>query len=188
MTKLLTLIVVGILVLAGTVAYAADQTDTIGATINGTPICTLSITSSDMTVTAPTTKGPSTTTFDGSPIVMTVEDNTVLTVTSGTDILKAKISSSLPDQYGSSKTYQINLGAATFTPAADSELTAGEISSSATVNLTGSDQVVAEFGTASGKVLTGGFSQAASLIVNSDKRVYGNTSDSITIQYTFVDN
>jgi hypothetical protein len=188
MRKLLMMLVVGVLVLAGTAAYAADATDTIGATINGTPICTLSITSSDLAVTAPTTMGLSTTTFTNSPIAMDIDDNTVLTVTSGTDILKVKISSTPPTNYGANGLYQINLGAGTFTPDADSELTAGEVSSTASVNLTDSDQVVMEFGTASGKVLTGAFSQAANLIVNADKRVYGNTSDSITIQFTFVDN
>jgi hypothetical protein len=124
---------------------------------------------------------------------MDIDDNDVSTVTEGTDILTVRISSTLPDQYvggaGSQDAYHISLGDPTFTPDADSEITAGEVSADAVLTLSTTGQAAMEFGAgASGKILTGAFSQPANLVINADKRLYGDTSDSITIEYTFVDN
>lgn len=178
------IIAVGMLVVAGGIAYAADVTVESSNAITGTTRLELSITSSNLSVSAPTTKGPSTTTFNNSPIVATILDNT-----NGMTSLKAKISSSLPDQYGTSKTYYIKLGVPVFSPAADSEITAGEVSATnGDRSLTTSDQSVLDsLGGSYGTILSGSVSQSASLIINTDKRAYGDTSDSITIQYTLSD-
>lgn len=185
-TKILT-VLAGVLFLASGVAYAADATATIGASVNGSPICTLSISSSDLDITAPTAAGLSTTAFTNSPITMELTDNDLDAVTG--DILSVAISSSVPDQYGTTGagiTYYISLGAAAFSAEPDSEITAGEVSSSA-ITLTDSSAAALSFGTASGKILHGVVTQAANLVVNADKRVYGDTSDSITIEYTLTD-
>jgi hypothetical protein len=170
--------------LAGGLAYA-DSTDTIGGQIDGSAICTLAISSSDLSVTAPTAAGPSSTAFTNSPITMELTDNDVNTVTG--NILTAEITTSLPDEYGTGNTYYIEFEAGTYTAEGDGDFAAGEVSASA-VDLTGSAQAVLAFGTASGNILHATFSQPANLVINSDKRVIGSTSEALTIQYTFVDN
>jgi hypothetical protein len=181
----LLIIAVGMLMVAGSIAYAADVTVESGNAITGTKKCELTISGSDLSVSAPTTMGLSTTTFANSPIGMTILDNQLDSVV-GT-ILNVKISAGKPSYYGTSGIYYIKLGAPSFTMANDSEITAGELSTTTGVNLTDADQGALGFNTASGTVLSGSVTFSASLIVNANKRVYGDTSDSITIQYTLID-
>lgn len=187
MKKILSIftIALGTLILAIGTVQAEDVTDTIDLGITGTPRCEMSIGSSDLTITAPTSMGPSTTTFTNSPVTFELLDND----TSSAVALKVKISSSLPSQYGTDNVYYISNAMPSVTPAVDSDFTSGIISASwqPTDALTTSDKNIMEVTSDGGDIfhVTGG--QAMSLVVNANKRVRGDTSDSFTIQYTFVD-
>lgn len=185
MKKLLKIftIALGTLVLAIGTVFAADVTDTVDVGITGTPKCEISISSSDMTVTAPTEVGEQWEAFVNAPVAIELLDNDA-----GLPNLKVKISSSLPDQYGTDETYYIHAFAPIMSPVADSDFTAGVLSKDIAIGaLTTSDQYVFLSNSDAGDIFHFTLTHQMALVVNTDKRVRGDTSDGFTIQYTFVD-
>lgn len=187
------IIALGMTVATAGIALAADVTVEASAGITGTAKCEIDITSGSLSLNpAPTGVGASTTTFSGSPIQMTVLDNTV---TTSTAFLLVKISSSPPEQYGTANSYIIRLAPATFTASVDSMITEDRVTTAIPswnyIGLSTGDATVATCSSCGGsngvETLHGSFSQAASLYINASKRLYGDTSDSITITYTLVD-
>jgi hypothetical protein len=182
------IIAVGMLLVAGGVAWAADVTETAGAAITGTSRCEISISTGSLSVTAPTGAGPSTTSFSPSSVSMEIMSNNV---SSDSWYVQARISSTLPDQYGQSKTYSIIGGdsssGGSFTASADSDWTSGDASSFSGIFFTDTNQIFIESYNASGSVVHGTVTQSIDLAIYAGKRMYGDTSDSVTLQYTFVD-
>jgi hypothetical protein len=190
MKKLLFLLiaVLGVLMVASHV-YAANQEDTLGATVKGSAIHTMSITSgSSLSIQDPGDKGPQTYTLTGGPVSLVINDNDVA-AGSGTKVMvTGKITSELPAQYGNSgvKTYFLRYESCTWNPNADTDVTPlGTIDSA---NVTSTDEfgffgaVDSNAGVVSGQIDMDWF-----LVVRTDRRVYGSTSDSITITYTYYD-
>jgi hypothetical protein len=185
----ITFIIASGFMLLASVAYAADVDDTAGATVQATAINTLSITSGAMSITAPTGVGPSTTTLTGSPVYLYMVDNNF---NMGGQILNAKISSSIPAQYGTSNTYYLLIASdgASFSELSDSDIDGTEVEFNSGVQLSASDQgVMSIYGdsTSTEYILRGTYALPVQLVINSGKRIRGDTSDSITIQFTFTD-
>jgi hypothetical protein len=187
MTKLLRtfILAIGTFALACGLAYAAD--DTLGTQIDGSAICVLSVTSSNLSITAPTGVGASTTAFTNSPIEMELTDNDCTPVALG-EFLTVQATSSEPAQYADTQgdTYYIELGEPTWTPAADNDVTPMDPAGS--VVMFSEYESPIQFGVSpTGNILHGTVSIPAYLAIESGYRLRGDTSDSITIQFTFVD-
>ena len=186
MRRILTGLIVWALMMAGGMVCLADDTDTIGATILGGAVCEVTITSSSLNITAPTGVGPSSTAFTNSPIVMEILDNDI-TPSYHDDFLTIKGEGTEPPQYGS--TYAVAFTTATWTPSGDNTVTPiitindpymdVDFSSATTVLRIGESPT--------GSVLHGTVSLPAYLYIDTGKRIRGDTSDSVTIQFTLVD-
>lgn len=198
MKKILFLLIaaLGVLMVAASV-YASDQTDTTGATINGEAIHTMSITSgSSMSYHDPGDMGPQTYELTGSPVTLVIADNDVAVgIESGTSIVTTQVTGTIPEQYGlfnREHTYFFaTVSGATWTPDADNDVTPVGINQTYGGVIAYSDNapfdVLVASDTTTGKVLTGHIDLPVSLLVNNERRIYGGTSDSLTITFTFID-
>lgn len=178
-----------IVMLMGATAYAADATDAVGATVTGEPICTMSISSTDLSIDAPTDAGEHDVEFTtGSPITMEITDNIVAPVQDAA-IISAQAISSEPSQYWDTQgdTYLIYLDNGIWTPAADNDATP-LVSQDEQIFFSGSEDYIFFGSSPSGEILHGTLEFPLYLYVQEGKRLYGDTADSITIQFTFVDN
>lgn len=174
-------------------AFAADATDGLGATIDATRVFSISITSSAMTVDAPSGLGPSTTEFTNSPIVVVINDN-AFEPTADEVIAKAKMIalSDNQSQYGTDSVYYLSLGAVQIVSAeAENDFGGALADIGGPYAFSGLNDehdiykcTVADT-TARNSHAT--FNLTLSLVVNDGKRLYGDTADSATIQFTVVD-
>lgn len=187
MKRIIVLIILLLALVAAGVALAADGVDTLGTAVKGQDYISLNINAGrSLSYTDPGVMGFQSYIFTGSPIEIELIDNDVNPVASAS-FLNVKISSELPAQYGSDKVYQIHYIAG-FSPLPDSELTVDDFEATGQLYLTGEDQSAMYFGGSPvGTVLHASVNQTASLVINANKRLAGDTSDSLIILYTFID-
>ena len=183
------ILAIGTFALACGLAYAED-TDTMGAQIDGSAICILSITSSDLSITAPTGVGPiEDVELTNSPIVFEITDNDATPVAS-TAIVTVVGSGTAPDQYldgGTDPKYLIYFDEAVWTASADNDVTPVVDSSDALYYDSGAENVIAFGSSPTGSILHGTVSLPTYLYIDTDTRLRGDTSDSIVMQFTFTD-
>lgn len=163
-------------------AYAGD--DTLGASVAGQALHTMSILSGDsLSYQDPGDMGIETYTLTGGPVQIEITDNDY-ELSADSVIVGATITSSLPTEYND--TYRLRVDTPTWNASTDNEFTPMVVGGG---NLSTGETIVAGAYVAqvTGKVLHGTLEHDVQLIVLENKRITGSTSDSITVQYTFYD-
>lgn len=192
MKKLIALfLITGVLLMAGSRAYAAD--DTLGATITGSEVHTMSISGgTSLSYQDPGNMGPQNYTLTGGTTTLTLNDNSVADYTDDSLVVYATLSPT-PEWYGSGAfgdeddIYYIKAENVAWTPAADNTITTGLVAGDVPISSGGifDGILFGAYAGTTGGVLSGDIDMDLKLVVLADKRVFGNESQSYTITFTF---
>lgn len=180
-------IIVACMVLAvASAARAADGVDTLGTAVKGQQHCSLSIAEGSPSYADPgTTVGYELIEMTGSPIDIEMTDNYLADTSGELTLLGVKILDPLPSQLG--PTYHITLGGTlTFYP--DNGCSDVNVIPGSPVFTDGVERAsVRCFGGCGGHLLHATIHQKFFVLIKANKRLYGDTSDSIILQYTLYD-